>query len=630
MLQIFRESIGRYVAVGLLGLIAVTFIFWGVDFSATGATFAAKVNGETIDVVDFERELQNQQNQYQQLYRLELTEDLRRQLRSNVINQMVRGLALEQRVEKSGYRVSDARVADYVRSIDAFKVSGEFSPDVYKAVLQTQGLTPRGFEAEERRQLTIDDLQNGLLASTFLTPAEFRRYIELTQQRRQIAYAVFRADDFLDQVQIDDERISEHYESNRARYMTEETVQFEYVELDKDTIAANIEVDDDALHAYYEDQIEQYQTGEERRVRHVLITVKNGDEEAARMRAEEALARIRGGEDFSAVAAEMSDDASPDGSLGWVAPGMFEGPLEDAIYSMKVGEVAGPVRSDFGYHVLILDEIRPSSTESFEDVRDELVADYRDKLADEEFYKRANELADRAFDAYDELATVATGMNLPLNTVSSFPRSGDSDLFENSAAVVQAAFDPDTLNSETNSPLVDLSDDHVMVLRVTGHELPAPRPLEEVSGQIEEELRRDDAEVLAAMAKAAFLNDVAIGDESQDNVEEHGGVWTASRWIERSDPDVPTEIVAAAFNLEAPADDEPVRDSVFLASGDQGVVLLYGVEAGNPDAIAADARDQRRTELARQAVALEMSAYVGNVVADATVRIPEQILEPSF
>lgn len=630
MLQIFRESIGRYVAIALLALIAVTFIFWGVDFSVTGATFAAKVNGETIDVVDFDRELQNQQNQYQQLYRLELTEDLRRQLRSNLINQMVRGVALEQRVRKSGYRVSDARVADYVRSVDAFKLSGEFSPDVYRAVLSSQGLTPTGFESEERRQLAIDDLQNGLLASTFLTPAEFRRYIELTQQRRQVAYAVFRADDFLDQVEIDDERISEHYEANRARYMTEETVQFEYVELDKDAIAQGMEIDEDALHAYYEDQIQQYQTGEERRVRHVLITVKDGDEEAARMRAEEALARIRGGEDFSVVAADMSDDASPDGSLGWVSPGMFEGPLEDAIYSMKVGEFAGPVRSDFGYHVLTLDEIRPSTTESFEDVRDELVADYRDKLADEEFYKQANELADLAFDAYDELATVATGMNLPLNTVTDFSRSGDSDQFENGAAVVQAAFDPDTLNSETNSPLIDLSDDHVMVLRVTGHRLPAPRPLEEVAGQIKEELSREDAEVLAARAKTTFLDEVETGRENQQNVEEHGGVWNAVRWIERSDPDAPTEIVAAAFNMEPPTGDQPIRDPVFLASGDQSVVLLYGVEAGDPNAIAPDARDQRRTQLGQQAVAMEMSAYVGNVVADATVRIPEQILEPDY
>jgi parvulin-like peptidyl-prolyl isomerase len=120
MLHVFRDSIGRWVAIAILGLIAVTFVFFGIDFSITGATFAAKVNGEEIPLAEFDRELQAQQNQYQQLYRLELTDDLRREIRRGVIDRLVGVTALQQRVDDAGYRVSDARVTDAIRSMQAY------------------------------------------------------------------------------------------------------------------------------------------------------------------------------------------------------------------------------------------------------------------------------------------------------------------------------------------------------------------------------------------------------------------------------------------------------------------------------------------------------------------------------
>ena len=193
MLQRIHDSLGRWVAALVLGLVSAGFIFWGVQRGSLGtASFAAKVNGEDITISEFDRALQNRQSEYQRLYRSELTEDLRRQLRRSVIDDMVRATALKQRVDAQGYRASNERVTQSIRDISAFQVDGKFSLDVYRGLLANQGLTPTGFEALQREDLEAQDLQNGIVDSTFLTPAEFRRYIELYNQRRELAYARLR------------------------------------------------------------------------------------------------------------------------------------------------------------------------------------------------------------------------------------------------------------------------------------------------------------------------------------------------------------------------------------------------------------------------------------------------------
>ena len=98
MLQIFRESIGRYIAIGILSLIAVTFIFFGIDFSITQLSFAARVNGESISITDYDRRLRSEQNRIQQLLLDELTDDMQREIRRSVIEEMVLREVLRQRI----------------------------------------------------------------------------------------------------------------------------------------------------------------------------------------------------------------------------------------------------------------------------------------------------------------------------------------------------------------------------------------------------------------------------------------------------------------------------------------------------------------------------------------------------
>jgi peptidyl-prolyl cis-trans isomerase D len=633
MLQRIHDSLGRWIVVLILGLIAVTFIFWGVgnDFVA-GANFAARVNGEEIPLLEFDRALQQRQNQYQQIYRTDLPEEVRRELRRAVIEDLVQEAALKQRVEEQGYRASNERVSQAVRDIAAFQIDGQFSFDNYRALLANNGYTPAGFEALQRESLEVGDLQMGIAESSFLTPAEFRRYIELFNQRREVAYALFELEAFSPNVTIDDAAIQSRYENNQASYQTTETVDLEYIELALADVAANVEISEDELRSTYEQERERFETAEQRRARHILIEVPEGQEDAARAEAEAVLARIRGGEDFAAVAAEVSDDAgtkAQGGDLGTLSRGTLVGPFEDKLFTMQVGEVSEPVRSEFGFHIIRLDEINAGAVQPFEAVREELLAEMKTREAESEFYDLANELGEEAFDAYDSLAPVAAASELPIKTLMGFPRTGDPAVFDNSAAVVQAAFAEEIVDSGRNSELVELAEDHVLVLRVTAHHVPTTKPLDEVREQIREELVRERAQELAEEAARGFLTDIERGEDPAQSAMARGGVWNPATWVTRTDAAVPTEVLSAAFGMPKADAAAPQREVVALANGGQAVVVLTGVEAGEPESMTTEEREQRRQQLADQAARAELTGYSGNLRAAADVRIPDDILNPT-
>lgn len=632
MLQQFREGIGRWVAGIILGLIAVAFIFWGVDFNLAGPTFAAKVNGEDIALFEFERALQMQQAQYADLYRMEFTEDLQREMRRTVLERLIRNEALLQRVEESGYGVSDERVTAWIRSRPEFQVDGRFSLDLYRARLLNEGIPPALFEEMQRDQLELIELQTGIANSAFYTPTEYRRYIELYRQRREVGYALFAADAFVDRVAVSEDAVREHYEANKSNYTTEESVDIEYVELAGSELAGAVEVTDEALRAYYEEERARFETEEQRHARHILLT-GDGDDALAEQEANAVMERLAAGEDFEALARELSADGGTGqqgGDLGWVGRGLLAGPFEDALFAMELGAVEGPVQTNFGYHIIRLDEVRAGNVQPFEQVRDELAEEYQLRESEELFYSRATELADRAFDAYDELATVATQMGLPLKTFASLTRSGSASPFADSAPVVLAAFTPEVLEQGQNSGPVELGDDHVLVLRVVAHHLPAEQPFDVIRDQVEQELIRTQAEQLAAEAAQAFVEGIDPQADPATLAVSLGGQWHAPAWIERTDSSVPTQVVAAAFRLPKPGAGQAITEPVPLASGDFAVLRLSAVEPGDVDSVLEEERQAAARQLTDQASMFELTGYAGEIRDAATVRIPDQILNPTF
>ena len=680
MLQSIREGVGRWIAGVILALIAVAFIFWGVDPTIMGSTFAAKVNGEDISLIEFDRALQNQQSQYQELYRVEIDDELQRALRLAVIEDLIQGEALSQRVSSEGYRVSDARLAQALRSMPEFQVGGEFSMDVYRSQLTFSGISPTAFEEQQREQLGLIDLQAGIGVSAFYTPAEFARYIELFEQEREVSYALFQADAFVDQVEIDEAQVQAHYEANKDRFFSEESVDIEYLEVTRADFAEDIEVNDEILENFYEQEQYRFQIDEDRRPSHILIASMEEDP-AAEARAMDVLARLDAGETFEDLAAEVSEDpgtSGQGGDLGWLSRGT--GLFQDAVFDMELSEVRGPVKSEFGYHIIRLDDIREGEVRTFDSVREELAVEYRDVRAEELFFDAAEELDSLAFDAFDELTSVAADMELPLETFTGLTRSGTSSPFPVADPAIQTAFSAEVLELGENSRLMEILEDHVAVLRVSAHHPPQEQPLEAVRAEIEAELARSAAEALADAAAADFLvqaadlapaevgmtddggevdgsgeaegsgdpdssaaaAEQASSDEAESEQEsapepqselaalatDLGGVWTDRAWVRRTDTAVPVEILASVFDARPDDEGAVVRERIAIANGDEAVVLVTAIRPGNADQLTREELQSRMTALAQATAGFELAGYAQHVREQATVRIPEEVLDP--
>ncbi len=624
MLQTIRDKISGVVAIAFLGAIAVVFVFWGIDFQTGAQTFAAKVGGENISGDTVRRAWQQRQSQLQQMLRDELPPDMIKSQQTMLLDQFVQQELLKQRAQRYGYRVSDQELAQRVMEYPQFQVDGKFSKDRYNALLRSSGLTETGFEAELQEGLLIDQLRNAVVESAFVVPYELDRRYAMEKQEREIDYVLIPTASFADAVTITDEQVQLWYNENQANYLLPETVDLQYVELTRERAEAGIEVTEQALKDFYERVKERFTTQERRHGRHILITIGDGvDDAAAKKKAEEFTAQAKGGADFAQLAKDNSKDpgsAVQGGDLGWAQRGMFVGPFEDALFAMAVGEIRGPVKSDFGYHVLKLDEVEAGHVKTFEEARAEVESDYRKERAQTIFYDESQKLADQAFSALTELDSVAKTMNLPVKTVTGFTREGGGG-FADDPNVIEAAFSDDVLERRQNSPLVTVGEDRALVLRVTSHKRAEPRPFGSVSAQIREQLKTQGMREKAAAQGAFAMARLQKGEAWAGVVSALKFAAVGKRFMTRQDSVAPPAIVRAAFtapNNEV-SEAKPYFGGVTTDDGNYAVYAVTQVRNADPSKEAAAEKSARKRRAEVQAGNGEFTAYISE--AERTTKI---------
>jgi peptidyl-prolyl cis-trans isomerase D len=604
MLQTIRDKISGTVAALFLGAIAVVFIFWGVDFQAGGAmNYAAKVDGEKISVDEVRRAWQRRQSQLQQTLRDELPPELAKSQQDALLDQFVRETLMRQRARELGYRVTDEALANRVREFPQFQVDGKFEKDRYVAMLRASGLNEGQFEDDLRTELMITQLQAGLVESAFVTPAELERRYAIEKQQREVDYALIPTQSFADSINVTDEQIQKSYEENKQNYMLPETVDLQYLELNRAQAESAIDVSEQALRDYYAGLKDRFESQEQRKGRHILITTGEGvDDSQAQKLATDLTAKAKAGADFAELAKTNSKDAGSapqGGDLGWAQRGMFVPPFEEALFSMQAGEIRGPVKTQFGYHVLKLDEIQPSHVQSFEEARAEVEAEYRKDKSQSLFYDQTQKLADSAFASLTELDSVAKSMSLPLHTVKGFTREGGGE-FGPDPNVIEAAFSEDVLERRQNSPLVTVGDDRALVLRVTDHKPAEARPLAQVREQIVAQLRMQAMRDAAAAKGADAIARLQMGEAWSEVMKTSGLSPVGKRFVTRSDAVAPPAVLTAAFDVSRSefSETKPHYTGVTTADGNYAVIAVM-------QAMNADAKTEPETELANRRLRAE-------------------------
>lgn len=631
MLQTIRDKTAGWIAGIFLGAITIVFVFWGIDFQSGNASFAAEVDGERIPVETVRRAWQQRQSQLQQMLRNELPPDMAKAQQNALLDQYIQQTLLTKRANDLGYKVSDEALARRVMEIPQFQVDGKFSTDRYNALLRSNGLTETRFEADLQTEIMVEQLQTGVVESSFALPYELERRYTLEKQQREIDYALVATSDFLPTVTVTDEQIQKYYEQNSNQFLTTETVDLQYVELTRQQAESAITVTEQALKEHYEQIKDRFQTNERRHGRHILITATDGlDDAAAQKKAQELTDKAKAGADFAQLAKENSKDpgsAQQGGDLGMAERDVFVPPFADALFSMQPGEIRGPVKTQFGYHVLKLENIEAGHQQTFDEARAEVEAEFRKDKAQTGFYDESQKLGDTAFQALTELDSVAKKMNLQLREIKGFTREGGGELGAD-PEVIKAAFSEDVLERRQNSPVVAVGEDKAVVLRIAAHKPAEPRPLAEVRSQIENRLRAQAARDAAAAKGAEAVARLQKG-ETWEALAASGVKPVGKRLVTRDDSIAPRPVLNAAFAASKSqiSEEKPFVQGVTTDDGNYAVVAVTQVRNADPTAEQEAQRTARKTQIANRLGSEELTAYVEEAERKADIVRNDKVFE---
>ena len=588
MLQRITDTIEthKWLWYSILGALALVFAAWGaygiVNLNFSTASFAAEADGQQISLDQAHNAWIREQGQLQQQYGGNIPAAVQKTAQDQLLESLISDALVSQHTEKLGYRVSDGELIARIRSFPAFQVAGQYSPEAAKEVLAENRLTIDDFKEELRSDLRRQQLLDGIVSSDFVTPTEGARAQELRDQEREIQYAIVPADRYKSDAPIDAAAIEAYYKAHQADYLVPESVDLRYAELTLAQVAGSQTVTDADVQAAYNKDKNRFVLPERREASHILIPFGK-DPAAALKQANQILGLAKSGQDFAALAKKYSQDpgsAKSGGSLGWIDRSGFVAPFADALFNMKsVGDIVGPVKTQYGYHIIKLDGIQPGRTKTLAEARPELEAQLKQSQATNHFGDIEDSLQSRLQDPGVTLAGLAKEFNLTTGEVPQFVEGKGGAPLGEAKALQSQVFGASALAAGTLGGPVILDNNRMAIFEVAARQPPHVKPLAEVRDTIVAALqkqRETDAALAAANAARTELSSGTPFDQVAKSLKVSAD---PAKFVGRGDPSVPADILAVAFDAAKPVHG-PVYEAVPLQSGGAALIAVTQIRSG--------------------------------------------------
>jgi len=584
----------RWLAYILFGALSIIFAAWGAygiaTLQFTSGDNAAKVNGVTIPYSEIRDAWMQQQSDWEQHYGGVMPDAVKTQLENQLLEQYIRDTLLAQRTRKLGYRINDLQLAEAIRQEPAFQLEGQYSAAVAKLRLEQAGITEQAYETDLRQSLRIGQLQAGIRDSDFLTPDEAKRIEALQSEEREVEFAQLPTASYLSAKPVADASVKAYYEAHLADFMTPEYADVQYAELDLSQVMAQTQVSDQDLQSYYDKHKAEYVVPERRHAQHILIAVNaHRDAAAALKRADEVLAKLKAGASFAALAKQYSDDpgsAAQGGDLGWTERSAFTGPMEafgKALFTMKAGEVSGPVKTQYGYHIIKLDGVEPGKTRTLAQVRSQIEPIVRRTEANDRFGDIQDQIQEQLDEGAPSLAGLAKTFGMKIGDVAKFIRGKGGAPLGDSQDLENAVFSDSTLTDHHIAGPVLIGNDRMVLLADIAHHMPAAKPLAEVRDTIVAALEKARGNKAALAAAQAAVQRLESGTSFATVAHDLGVTVEPPRFVGRNDPSIPATIRAQLFSSPQPAHGKAVYQAFPLSTGGAAVMAVMAVRPGPID-----------------------------------------------
>ncbi len=508
MLQKFNERIQGLVAWVIIGVVAITFMLFGVDSymqAHHAAAVAAEVDKQSISKQAFEL-------QYRRMRQAQeasgLTDGDEKALKHQILDDMIATQVNTHAAHRYGFSLDAAQTNMAIFQIPQFQQDGQFSPERYQQALSNALFTTQTFQDEVRQGMLLNQQRFAFMGTAFALPKEIEQFVKLYGQTRDYRYVRIPANAFFEASKVSEAEAKTYYAQHKDAFLAPESVQLALIKLSMSNVREQFKPTDSILKTYYKNNQANYMAPAKWYVRHILFQTADdatkSEQEAAGARAEAFYKALKALPSLPKDAFEQRAKAAvlekptvtQTGVLPWIVAG--ESSLDsELIHLTSPGALSAPIQTEKGYEIFQLLAYEPAKVNAFDVVKADIEEQWIASQTQAEYARLQEALTDQSYQTPDSLIAVSDSLNLPVEQTERFTREGGSTPITVSKAVIKAAFSQDVLVLGNNSAPIQLDEDTVIVLRVKKHFDAKQKPFEAVSAEIKKQLRHEKAQAEA-------------------------------------------------------------------------------------------------------------------------------------
>lgn len=530
MLEQIREFGNRKIVRLIFALfLVIPFGLFGIDFyfkTPVGGDTVASVGNTRIGQQEFDNAVRRQTEQYRAQFGANFDPAImdNPEMRRGVLDRLVAERLVAMGAQEAGIRVGDKQLAERIRTEPAFHdPNGQFSRKTYELIARQEGLTTVGLDERLREGMRQSAFRDAVMETAFVPRVTLDNFIRLSEQAREVSVVNFPPEAYLAKVKVAPEQVKAYYDGHPAEFTVPEQIRAEYIEVSADALAAQTPVAAEDVKRVYEDGLKsgRWGTREECKASHILLSVKpdakEAEAKAVEVKAQAIAAEVRKkGADFAAVAKRESQDpgsAAQGGDLGFFGRGAMVKPFEDAAFGAKKGEIVGPVKSDFGYHVILVTDIRPERVKPLTEALPEIEAELKKTAAARKFAEIAEAFSNVVYEQPTSLKPAADLLKLPIVPTGFFSKAGGAPPPLANPKMLGELFSTESIKGKRNTAAIETRPGVLVAARVLEHKASELRPLEAVQADIQRRLQREEAIKLAQAEGEAKLKEAQEGKE---------------------------------------------------------------------------------------------------------------------
>ncbi len=505
----------------IIGLIGVVFVFWGIySIRDRPGSKIAYVNGDLISGLEYHAAYRDMllalQRQYKDYWNEDLIEMF--QLKQKTLESLIGKRLISQEAGRLGLQITDDEIADAIFTYPAFQVNGVFDENQYRSLLNYNRMEPADFEAGIGSELLGEKVRHFIKSFLLVTDNEIIDYYTFQNETISLSFVVFNPEDFKANVKATQTEMDAYFEKRKEAYRIPAQIKMNYITLDPSDFKDKVSVTEGEIADYYEYNPERFKEHRQVKARHILFSVPPDASKEAEAeikdKALEILKRAQHGENFSELAKKYSQDtsnASTGGDLGYFKKDQMVKPFEELAFSLKKGEIGGPVRTQFGWHVIKVEDIKEEKVKTLNEVREQIENTLKGDIARDMSHERALALMDQM--PYDvDLSSYATQQGLTIKKSGFFVKKGDIPGFGTDEKLKQAIY---SLDEKEVSEILE-HEGKYYIFQVTGTKDSSIPAMSEIADQLRNDVENHLSLEAASKKAEDYLEELRGGADWQE------------------------------------------------------------------------------------------------------------------